>query len=130
MIRKLIYWIASFAGLFIAIIWLVIITGQFVNGEYASFWNYLQDLAAGLILTLTVMIALRKPVAGGAWLFAEGFIFVIFCYRLGRLTAPNLFNGLVPMLISLLFLFSQRGYVETVSLEISKEQENSYKFTV
>ncbi len=128
--RKLIYWIASFSGLFIAIIWLVIITGQFVNGEYASFWNYLQDLAAGLILTLTVMIALRKPVAGGAWLFAEGFIFVLFCYYLGRLSSINLFNGLVPMLIALLFLFSQRGYTQISPLEIPKEQENSYQLKV
>ncbi len=128
--RKLIYWLASFAGLFIAILWLVVITGQFVNEEYISSWYYLADLAGGLILTLTVMIALRKPVAGGAWLFAEGFVFVVYCYRLGRLSSINLFNGLVPMLIALLFLFSQRGYEETTPLEIPKEQENSYKVNV
>lgn len=128
--RKLIYWIASFAGLFVAICWLVFSTGQFVTGSYVSFWNYLSDLAAGLILTLTVMIAVRKPIAGGTWLFAEGFVFVLYCYRLGRLSSLNLFNGLIPMLISLLFLFSQRGYVDTLPLEIPKEQENSYKVEV
>ncbi len=128
--RKLIYWLASFAGIFIAILWLVFITGQFVTGAYVSFWNYLADLAGGLILTVTVLVALRKPVAGGAWLFTEGFIFVVFCYRLGILTSLNLFNGLVPMLIALLFLFSQRGYQETIHLEIPKEQENSYKATI
>lgn len=127
--RKIIYWIASFAGLFLAICWLVISTGQFVTGSYASFWNYLNDLAAGLIFTLTVMVALRKPVAGGAWLFAEGFVLVIYCYRFGRLTNLNLFNGLILMLISLLFLFSQRGYVDSPQLEFPKEQENSYKFS-
>lgn len=124
--RKLIYWIASFAGLFIAICWLVLSTGQFVTGSYNSFWNYLSDLAGGLILTLTVMIALRKPIVGGAWLFIEGFIFVVYCYRFGRLTGLNLFNGLIPMLLALLFLFAQRGYVDTVPLEIPKEQEHSY----
>jgi len=128
--RKIIYWIASFAGLFLAICWLVISTGQFVTGSYASFWNYLSDLAAGLIFTLTVMVALRKPVAGGIWLFAEGFVFVIYCYRFGRLTSLNLFNGLILMLISLLFLFSQRGYVDAPQLEFPKEQENSYKVEV
>jgi hypothetical protein len=128
--RRLIYWIASFAALFVVICWLVFSTGQFVTGAYVSFWDYLADLAGGLILTVTVLIALRKPVAGGAWLFVEGFIFVLYCYRFGRLTAPNLFNGLVPMLISLLFLFSQRGYIDTPPLEILTEEENSYKFKV
>ena len=128
--RKLIYWIASFAGLFIAILWLVYITGQFVTNSYNSFWDYLADLAGGLILTVTVMVALRKPITGGAWLFIEGFLFIICCYRLGRLSSPNLFNGLVPMLISLLFLFSQRGYIDSPAMEIPVEQENSYKFKV
>ncbi|MDD5492229.1 MAG: hypothetical protein PHV60_06075 [bacterium] len=128
--RKLIYWLASFAGLIIAILWLVFITGQFVTGAYSSFWNYLADLAGGLILTLTVLIALRKPVAGGAWLFTEGFVYVVYCYRFGRLTSPNLLNGLVPMLISLLFLFSQRGYEETQPFAVPKEQENNYRATV
>lgn len=125
--RKLIYWIASFAGLFVAILWLVFITGQFVNGAYLSFWDYLGDLAGGLVLTVTVLVALRKPVLGGAWLFAEGFIFVLYCYRFGRLAGPNLLNGLVPMLISLLFLFSQRGYNAQKPFELPKEEENSYK---
>ncbi|MDD5132228.1 MAG: hypothetical protein PHH44_06155 [bacterium] len=128
--RKLIYWLASFAGIVIAILWLVFITGQFVTGAYVSFWNYLAELAGGLILTVTVLVALRKPVTGGIWLFSEGFVFVVYCYRFGRLTAPNLFNGLVPMLISLLFLFSQRGYTEIPPLAIPEEQENSYKFKV
>ncbi len=127
--RKLIYWIASFTGLFLAICWLVLSTGQFITGSYSSFWNYLSDLTAGLILTLTVMIALRKPIVGGAWLFAEGFVFVIYCYRFGRLTGPNLLNGLIPMLLSLLFLFAQKGYVEALPLEIPEEQENSYKLS-
>ncbi|MDD5756138.1 MAG: hypothetical protein PHR23_02510, partial [bacterium] len=97
---------------------------------YSCFWNYLADLAGGLILTLTIMIALRKPVAGGAWLFTEGFVYVFYCYRFGRLTSPNLLNGIVPMLISLLFLFSQRGYEEAKPFEIPKEQEHSYKLKV
>ncbi|MDD5492729.1 MAG: hypothetical protein PHV60_08650 [bacterium] len=125
--RKLIYWLASFTGLFIAILWLVFITGQFVTGAYVSFWDYLADLAGGLIMTVTVLIALRKPIAGGAWLFIEGFVFVLSCYYLGRLTAPNLLNSLVPMLVALLFLFSQRGYEETTPFVMPKEQENSYK---
>lgn len=124
--RKLIYWIASFAGLFVTICWLVFSTGQFVTGSYVSFWNYLSDLAAGLILTLTVMVAVRKPIAGGTWLFAEGFVFVIYCYRFGRLTAPNLLNGLIPMLISLLFLFSQRGYRIESEMQIPVDKENSF----
>ncbi|MBI5555613.1 MAG: hypothetical protein HY920_07175 [Elusimicrobia bacterium] len=127
--RKLIYWLANFAGLFVAICWLVFSTGQFVIGSYVNFWNYLSDLAGGLILTLTVMIAVRQPVVGGTWLFAEGFVFVMYCYCLGRLTAPNLLNGLIPMLLALLFLFSQRGHVDKRLLEIPKEQENSYKFS-
>jgi hypothetical protein len=127
--RKLIYWIASFAGLFVAIIWLVFITGQFVTGAYGSFWNYLADLAGGLILTVTVMVALRRPVIGGVWLFSEGFLFAVCCYRLGRLTSPNLFNGLVPMLISLLFLFSQRGYTNEPVMQIPEDKEKSFKFS-
>ena len=126
--RKLIYWLASFAGIFIAILWLVFITGQFVTGAYISFWNYLADLAGGLILTVTVLVALRKPVTGGLWLFSEGFVFVVYCYRFGRLTAPNLFNGLVPMLISLLFLFSQRGYEESKRPQLPVNAENTFEY--
>ncbi len=126
--RKLIYWIASFTGLFITICWLVFSTGQFVTGSYVSFWNYLSDLAVGLILTLTVMIAVRKPIAGGAWLFAEGFVFVIYCYHLGRLSSLNLFNGLIPMLISLLFLFSQRGYEENKDIALPINTDNMFEY--
>ncbi len=129
MIRKLIYWLASWLGIFISSIWMIFVTGQFVTGADIGFINYLMQLFGGLMLVFTVLIAIRRPVLGGAWLFTEGFLFIMFCRYKGVLTAPNLFNGLAPMVVALLFLVSQRGYTNEPPLIIPEpDKEHQYKF--
>jgi hypothetical protein len=128
MIRKLVYWLASWLGVFICIIWMIFITGQYVTGYAIGFISYLTQLFGGLILVYTVLIAMRRPVLGGIWLFAEGFTFIIFCRYRGMLTAPNLLNGLAPMVVALLFLISQRGYTDQAPFTLPEEKEKQFKF--
>ena len=126
--RKLIYWLASWMGIFIAIIWMVYITGQFVTGYSISFLSFLEQLAGGMVLTYTVLVAIRRPVMGGIGLFLEGFAFVVYCRKAGMLTGPNTLNGLAPMVVALLFLISQRGYQVEVPIPFPEEKENQFKF--
>jgi hypothetical protein len=128
MIRKLLYWLASWLGVFISIIWMIFITGQYVTGYNIGFVSYLTQLSGGLILVYTVLVAMRKPVLGGIWLFGEGIVFIIFCRLAGILTAPNLLNGLAPMVVALLFLISQRGYSDQPPFSLPEEKEPQFKF--
>ena len=128
MIRKIVYWLACWLGVFISSIWMIYITGQYVTGAAIGFINFLTQLFGGLIVVYTVLMAMRRPVLGGLWLFVEGFMFIMFCRFTGILTAPNFLNGVAPMIVALLFLISQRGYENQPPLVIPEDKEHQFKF--